>query len=323
MLTKFYIDKFASNIAAPAANKDPPLVTGHEEKYVYDPEKPLERDLIVGLTEEQLRAIALDKRLQLKKWRYFVCCTVCTLVAIMLTLWGMAQTVIFDSYRKNMLLIWIAIPLYVPILIWLRVLLCPGASEYSLRQYVMEKRFWRQKVTKTRRKIYLGLDKEEEEEQHQIEEDAKAREQRELQRREDIALKMKIGKNVPKLGKLDKTTYQHYRHLPSGGLNVVLDRRGQVLVKPPEILPTQVVETGTAHKLPNYEKNRYDRYKFQHPDPEGEEYGFEVRKLVVGSSEQKETSMDVTKSPTLKGARKKSYSQNKKDPDRSVKFQVV
>ncbi len=166
----------------------------------------------------------------------------------MLTLWGMAETVIFDSFHKNMKMIWIAIPLYVPFLIWLKVMFCPGVSEYNFRQYVMEKRFWRNKVAKTRYKIYLGTD--EDEENGASNGGGQDSKQDEAQRRADLALKMKIGRNVPKLGELDRTTYQHHRHLPNGGLNIVLDHTRRSVVKPPEILPNAILETGTAHLLP-------------------------------------------------------------------------
>jgi hypothetical protein len=247
---------------------------------------------------------------------------VSSLVAIMFTLWGMAETVIFDGHPVNVKYVWIGIPFYVPFFLWLRVLFCPGTREYNFRQYVMEKRFWRQKVSKTRHKVYLGHDKWDEEDRLEEERQAKARELRELQRQEDIALKMKIGKNVPKLGEVSPKVYQNHRHQPNAGLNVVIDRRGQMIVKPPEILPTMVLKTGTAHKLPNYSKNRCNYYKFQHPDPEGEEVGFEVQRIIASSSEGNRQELNVDSYMTTP-TKSNKFDARKKDRDRSVRFEVV
>ncbi len=272
MLTRLYIKYFAEVKIAPAQDA-PPLVK-EEGEYQYDPKKDPEKELIMDEVADQLVSIRYDKDLQIKKLKYMVCCSISNVVAIILTLWGLSVTVVFDHYKKNLTMFYCSFIFYVPFLLWLRILFLPNYEEYRRRQYIVERRNWRERVKRVHFTTYMGW--------HDEKEETKEEREKRLKEERAKAMSLKIGKNVPKLGQGDSPVKRKdYSTVstPTRGMNVVLDRHGQQYVRPPPIIPDQILQTGTATKLPDFTPNKYNRYKFEHPDPEGEAFGAEILKL--------------------------------------------
>jgi hypothetical protein len=269
MLTRLYIKHFSEVKIAPA-DDEPPLVK-EDEEYKYDPKKDPEKDLIVDELADQLHSIGADKVLQVKKLKYLVFCSISNVIGILFTIWGLSLTVLFDHYEKNLTVFYCSFVFYIPFLVWLKVLLFPDLEEYKKRQYVVEKRNWRERVNSTRFRRYMNWDEQ------QQGETPEEREKR-LKEERAKALTLKIGKNVPKLGQIDsptkKTDYSSI-YTPKRALNIVIDRNGREIVRPPPIIPDQVLKTGTAKKLPDFTPNKYNRYTFVHPDPDGEAFGIQ------------------------------------------------
>lgn len=273
MLTSLYIKHLSSVKIAPA-EKIPSLVK-EEGEYKYDPKKDPERELIIDQVTDQLQSIHYDKQLQVKKLRYFVFCSISNVVGIIFTIWGLSLTVLFDSQEKNLTVFYCSFIFYIPFLMWIKVLCLPDFEEYRRRQYVVERRNWRDRVKVVHYRRYMGWDVEKGD-APETEEEREKRFQEERAR----ATSLKIGKNVPKLGQGDtpkKRKDYSSINSPKRALNIVVDRRGNELVIPPPIIPDPILQTGTATKIPEFTPNKYNRYKFTHPDPEGEEFGIEKR----------------------------------------------
>lgn len=287
MLTGLYLRLIAGE-ALQAAEKPPLIDEELQAVQPYDPQRVRQRELIVHTSTEQVSVVELDKALQLKKLRYTLCCTVCTLVGIVLALWGMSQTVIFEKFQPNDTLFGCSFLLFIPLGVCLRVFLCPGREEYERRQYIVERRNWRRQVSATRYKVYMGWDKEE-----------AAERERELLREEEerkkrLAFAIKVGKNKPKLGFVDREQMrrEHIDESPNKGRNVVIARTSLEYVKPPAILPDEVVRLETVSQLPNYKKNRLNAYAFVHPDPQGERETVERMRDYPTSSSKKSSSKE-------------------------------
>lgn len=135
------------------------------EQLSYDPERPKEKTKIMEINQEELRASELDAKLQLKKWIYFVICNISNLLGIMLTLWGLGATYIFQKYGSNPPLLYCSFIFYIPFVIWLRVMFCPGKEERDRRKYIRDHRLWRKAVNQVRRRKFHGIEDDSDEEE--------------------------------------------------------------------------------------------------------------------------------------------------------------
>ncbi len=52
MFTRLYYEHFSEDGTPSSANKVPPIVANKDEKYIDDPEKRKERDMILDVAEE-------------------------------------------------------------------------------------------------------------------------------------------------------------------------------------------------------------------------------------------------------------------------------
>lgn len=172
--------------------------------FVYDPERPPEKDFILDANAEQLETIEEDKKLQVRKWQFFIGMFVSTLMGIVLTLMGLGLTVIFETFKRNDVVFGISFILYVPFLLWLKFLFFPNRREYRKRQYLKQHRNWRDALVIHRMKIYHGWDEEE-----QAEVQKKAEEEERRKREAD----KERGKVVKKVFQYDKSN--QFAHMTS------------------------------------------------------------------------------------------------------------
>jgi hypothetical protein len=283
MITEIY-SKVASKTKVVPANKVIDIIKN--EEYVYDPEKALEKELVIEEMNEHLEYVHADRGLQLTKWGYFVFAITCLLVGLTLTLWGLRQTILFDKFNVNMTMFYCSFVLYLPCFMFMKYICFPSFDEYQQRQEIIEKRHWRNRVKELQFFRYMGWKDTENDENVTDEQREKAR--IEAARKK---YKLKVGKNVLKLGEGVKPHPDNFGKKSittianaNRGLNIVVDRKGFEFVRPPAIIPDQVLATGTAHLLPGFtENNKHNIYKFVHPDVEGEELGRHLRKTVKRS----------------------------------------
>lgn len=132
------------------------------EEQQYDPERASHKSMILDHANEHVDAIELDRKLQVKKYLFFVVCMICNMVGVVLMLLGKGATPLFNRYEPDPTLFWSATVLYAPNLLFLKFLLLPSKSEGSLRRYIRQARRWREYVKREQRKVFLGLDREEE-----------------------------------------------------------------------------------------------------------------------------------------------------------------
>lgn len=135
--------------------------------YVYDPEKPPEKEFILDANAEQLETIRADEKLKLRKWILFVVCCVSNLIGLVLILMGLGLTVIFETLKPNIIIFGISFVFFVPFLVWIKFLFFPGRREHRRRKYLQRSRDWRQALDLHRMKVYHGWDEEEREDAKQ------------------------------------------------------------------------------------------------------------------------------------------------------------
>ncbi len=307
MLTRLYLHAFTDE-PPPPVETNPPIIledgTGIEigglhncredleagviddSKYVFDPTRPAQTDIFCKQTEEELAAVHKDVRWQRKKFFYTVCCSCSVFAGLAMSLWGMALTLAFSGLKPNLIVFICSFALYIPCLIYVKFMCFPSKKEFHQRNDVAEHRYWRKKLFTTRYKVYMGYDEEErrEAEQKKRQEEA-AREAERLARynaKKQIQIKRlrelqeKIGKNQPKLGQFPPSYYREQRlNRATQGMNVIVNRNGEFIIPPPSIIPQHIIESGTAHLIPNYEKNISNEFKFIHPDAEGQKYAID------------------------------------------------
>jgi hypothetical protein len=159
--------------------------------YVYDPERPPEKDFILDANTEQLETIEEDKKLQVRKWFYFVGCFVSNLIGIILCLMGLGMTVLFETFKHNEVIFGISFIFFVPFILWLKFLFYPDRREYRKRQYLKRNRDWRDALNIRRMKIYHGWDEEEEvEAKRKAEEEARKKKEAERERGRQVVKKV-------------------------------------------------------------------------------------------------------------------------------------
>eukprot|EP01039_Chlorochromonas_danica_P009975 gene9975-11027_t len=132
------------------------------EEQEYDPERESHKSMILDHANGHVDAIELDKKLQVKKYLFFVVCMICNMVGVVLMLLGRGATPLFNRYQPDPTLFWSATVLYAPNFLFLKFLLLPSKSEGSLRRYIRQARRWREYVKREQRKVFLGQDREEE-----------------------------------------------------------------------------------------------------------------------------------------------------------------
>lgn len=121
----------------------------------YSPNRPAHRDLILNHIDEQVKNVELDERLQLRKHLLFVICTLTNLIGVLLALIGLAITPLFNRYKPNPTLFWGSFAMYLPCLIYIKIILFPHGKESILRKYIVRARRWRQYVKQEQRKVFL------------------------------------------------------------------------------------------------------------------------------------------------------------------------
>lgn len=139
----------------------PEHIVGFEYNYKFDPNATPHKDLILGEANHRVQAVEYEGKYQVKKWWYFSCCIFCNIIGIFVTLFSLGKSNLFESFEPNIILTYCSAIFYVPTLIWLRVIFCPGKEESLWRRFIMQQRAWRRKVYHQQRRVYLGHDVEE------------------------------------------------------------------------------------------------------------------------------------------------------------------
>jgi hypothetical protein len=135
-----------------------------DEPIEFDPEKQSEKDLIVEQNRMEAEALEMNSQLQIKKFRYFIICTVSNAIGLVLTLFGLGKTVLFQQFGSNPPLFYCSILFYIPFLAWVIWLCCPGRRITEQRKYIRDRRIWRKAVDRRRKKLFLGLPEDSDEE---------------------------------------------------------------------------------------------------------------------------------------------------------------
>lgn len=131
------------------------------EPYVYDPNKPKQKEIVLDRHEETIQYTDHDGRFQMKKYALFTICFFSNICGLVVTLYSLSMTVLFDQYGVNETVFWISLIFYLPCLVWLRYICCPLGKERQHRRNVIWHRRLRDHFSRVRHNYYHGNENEE------------------------------------------------------------------------------------------------------------------------------------------------------------------
>jgi hypothetical protein len=126
--------------------------------YFVDPTIPPQRRIILDHIAKDFSELDEDNSFYLLKARLFIIGILSACVGAVLTLYSLAQTVLFSMYQPNMTVFYVSMIFYIPIFYWFVRVFLPCPAEYRRRKMIHANRRKRAIVEKRRYNIYHGHD---------------------------------------------------------------------------------------------------------------------------------------------------------------------